>query len=200
MTGRELRPAAADPDPTAYQHRPLQVIYDAVLAKAAGESYDEEALSRAVMVAGAAGLINAGLDIDTAMGAVDQALSHGGIRITLANDELVITMGEGTDARKEGTPMGTVDLKAVAARAQAASLAGKPLEVDWDEYGALKRMPDNWEQLDDATREAWERALAERHSYSPQAYPQSLLDGWINGLPVIIKTAPLDADEPGEQL
>jgi hypothetical protein len=71
------------------------IIMQSLVAKARNEDYDEHRASVAACFLVAAELVSKGVEVDTAMNAVEQALSHGDIEITWSPDDgLTTVLGE----------------------------------------------------------------------------------------------------------
>lgn len=78
---------------------PLAYILTALADKAADVPVDEERLTYAVSLVMCATLVSRGLEPDTAIQAIEQAMSHGDIRIHYSEGEgLEINIGEGISA------------------------------------------------------------------------------------------------------
>jgi hypothetical protein len=76
---------------------PLTVIMECLAAQAKGEPFDPDVLEYAVALAACLTLINKGLDEETAMAAVESAMSKSDIHVSYSEAEgLSIEFGEDT--------------------------------------------------------------------------------------------------------
>lgn len=75
---------------------PVTAIMQALVAKTEGKPYNEDEFVFAVCLLATANLMRNGLDADTAMAAVEQAMKSGNIHASYSEAEgLSVTIGEG---------------------------------------------------------------------------------------------------------
>jgi len=73
----------------------MTILLNALTSESKGLPYDEDFTTDSTMFLAVGTLVAKGLDPDTAMSAVDQAMSHGDIRVTWSEaDGLQMTIGD----------------------------------------------------------------------------------------------------------